>query len=658
MACVVPTCYKTRVKKKRGEPPVPGYCMKPNAWIMYMIAMSGSGKTRKEISAGYKESQRSWLLQNPGLNRRQQKERMNTEMCEAIAEWSRRQPGLRERVNANDRDRKERRRKARERVAKENKKASEDSRKNRASAEARKRRSDQEKADKAAMQKDKELKRAERAARERRREKDKADRAAEAKQKELERAERVAAKKQKELERADRAAKEKRKEMENKAAKVIQKALAARIAEKKRKALKDTALANKESEERKKRLADADKATKKKQKELADANKATKQTQKELERADRAAKKKQKELADAKNTAKKKQKELEDAALATKKKQKELQDANNAATKIQKALRKKAAEKRSRGKGKQRVSQFFAERHVPQGWSTEKAIANITYGFRQMSRDDRKERVLVKWTSNGGLREEDVESLLPGEWYFDRAVDKYMDLLQTLSGRTHKCVFLETVFYQNLMAKMGGRKRSWKDRHATQCAFFTLDLDTTHRHAKIFIPVIINKNHFVLIFVDNHKHMVYSLDSSGCLRKPQRQHILNWVEQEHYAKNATFKKEEWKTEAMECPQQTNNFDCGPFTCLFMAFLSHNKCLNFTQDDIPKMRERINWSLLNSRLETRAEIRETIQKRRKGRSSLFNSASDTRAALMRQKSRKARLAKLLKERKQANQKRLR
>ena len=80
MACVVPTCYMTRGKKVRGEPPVPGYCMKPNAWIMYMIAMSGSGKTRKEISAGYKESQTSWLQQNPGLSRLEQKERMNTEI--------------------------------------------------------------------------------------------------------------------------------------------------------------------------------------------------------------------------------------------------------------------------------------------------------------------------------------------------------------------------------------------------------------------------------------------------------------------------------------------------------------------------------------------------------------------------------------------------
>lgn len=630
MACVVPTCYKTRVKKKKGKPPVPGYCMKPNAWIMYMIAMSGSGKTREEISAGYRESQRAWLEQNPGLTRNQQKERMNTEMCEVIAGWSRRQPRLRERANVNDATRNERRRKARERVANEKKKASEDSRKKREVSAVRKRRSEQEKADKAATKKSKELQAAERAAREKRREKDKADRATEAKQKELERAQRIAAKKQKEV--------------ENKAAKVIQKTLAVRIAKKKQKALKDKALAKKESEERKKKLEVANNATKKKQQELQDAEKATTKKQMELEQANRAAKKKQKEVHDANNAAKKKQKELDDAKRAAKK----TQDAHNAATKIQKALRKKADEIRSRGKGKQRVSQFFAERPVPQGWSTEKAIANITYGFQVTYKDNKK----INYTCVGGIREDDVESLLPGNWYFDSAIDKYTELLQTLSAKTHKCVFLDTVFYQRLMAT-DKRRRSWKDRDVNNISFFTYDLDTTHPHAKIFIPVITNRNHFVLLFVDNHKHMVYSLDSGGCGRKTQRRHILEWVEHEHREKNAPFKKEEWNTEEMVCPQQENKFDCGPFVCLFIAFLSHNKPLNFTQDDIPKMRERINWSLLNSRLETRGEIRETLQQRRKKRSSLLKSESDTRAALVRRKSRKARLAALLKERKQAS-----
>ena len=36
-------------------------------------------------------------------------------------------------------------------------------------------------------------------------------------------------------------------------------------------------------------------------------------------------------------------------------------------------------------------------------------------------------------------------------------------------------------------------------------------------------------------------------------------------------------------------------------CLFAAFLSHGQELNFTQADLPKLRERLNWSILNFKL---------------------------------------------------------
>ncbi|CAN0439293.1 unnamed protein product, partial [Ectocarpus sp. 12 AP-2014] len=80
----------------------------------------------------------------------------------------------------------------------------------------------------------------------------------------------------------------------------------------------------------------------------------------------------------------------------------------------------------------------------------------------------------------------------------------------------------------------------------------------------IFIPVVVNRNHWILIVVDNRGKKVLSFDSSGAKRPEQRKNIMQWVKHEHIAKKARFVDDEWTSEAVDVPLQENNFDCGPF----------------------------------------------------------------------------------------------
>lgn len=179
-----------------------------------------------------------------------------------------------------------------------------------------------------------------------------------------------------------------------------------------------------------------------------------------------------------------------------------------------------------------------------------------------------------------------------------------------------------------------GKRMSFSERHRTNVTHWTEDIDTTHPDAKIFIPVNVNGNHWILLVVDNRKKEVLSLDSLGSKRSAQRKNIMQWVEHEHIAKKADFDKEAWTSKSMNVPYQGNDSDCGPFVCLFAAFLSHDKPLDFTQADFPKKRERLNWSILNFKLQIdgrrrhskESEIKAKAAKSKKGSSAKRSSGN--------------------------------
>ena len=539
MVCVAPTCHKTRVKKVKNKRPVPGRCMKPNAWMMYRAQMSGLGLSREEISSGYLEVKQEWLQHNAGLTRRQREDKMNTEMCRTIANSKRKCRKIASSTRKNKRN--EAKKKAKEKfksTAARNKKADDDKKQKEAEKKI------QEAATKKKQEKEA-FKKKECAEKNKRK-------------KEAERRAKAATSKKELIAALKRSRRERKNELEEKAR------------------------GKKKESERKAKAATSKKDL------IAALKRSRRERKNELE--GKAKAKSRKELM----AARERKSELEKKAAkeAKKKEEKKAKAAKNKKELI-------AALKRSR----RERQKFFAKTDVPAGWSTEQAVAETTYPYKVTSRDANYKTETISYTKKvGGLREDEVESLLPGEWYFDEVIKLYMNLLQNSRRKTPKSVFLQTVFYNDLMRPMPGRRRSFSERHRTEAAHWTKDIDTTHPDATIFIPVNVNRNHWILLVVDNREKKVFSLDSLRSQRLAQRTNIMKWVEHEHIAKNVNFDKKKWSSEAVEVPSQDNGYDCGPFVCLFAAFLSHGQELNFTQADLPKLRERLNWSILNAKLE--------------------------------------------------------
>lgn len=130
---------------------------------------------------------------------------------------------------------------------------------------------------------------------------------------------------------------------------------------------------------------------------------------------------------------------------------------------------------------------------------------------------------------------------------------------------------------------------------------WTRNLDTTNKKSKIFVPVNSDNNHWYMIMIDLENKKVLSMDSLRIDREDAREEMLGWIEAEHKAKRKPFEISEWTHAMKKVPKQNNGYDCGPFACLYAAFMSNDKNLTFLQGDIPKMRRRIAWSILNTTL---------------------------------------------------------
>ena len=342
------------------------------------------------------------------------------------------------------------------------------------------------------------------------------------------------------------------------------------------------------------------------------AEKMKKEAAKKKKQEEDAKKKRKKEAERKKREKEAEEKEKEKEArqmteqAEERKRQRKVRFKERRRQKKSRTKEKKTGTAKSKKKGRQRASSggqnatFFAQRDVPAGWSTTRAVEEMHYPYEIKSRGADKQYRTIRFTKeDGGLREDDLMTLLPGEWYSDDVIGQYMDLLQNSPRKLPNSVFLPTYFYDDLMSKLLNRPK-FSERHRLVAAW-TADIDTTHPNATIYIPLNVGRRHWILLVVDNKKKKVFSLDSFGLERPGQRKNMLKWVEHEHMSKNVAFDRGKWSSESMEVPSQENNFDCGPFVCLFAALLSHGQALNFTQADLPRLRERLNWSLLNSKL---------------------------------------------------------
>ena len=269
--------------------------------------------------------------------------------------------------------------------------------------------------------------------------------------------------------------------------------------------------------------------------------------------------------------------------------------------------RRRRARERVR-KNPKRPGRFFAKKDAPDGWSLNAHIESMNlrdsyFTFRHTRRSGG--RPLEEY-----LYKADVNSLKPKQWFTDAVVNSYMALLSGPgnAGSTNS-IFLTSLFFSKFTltesTRMGppdphyvGSPPSTRHRLVQR---WTRNLNTTGKNVKIFVPVNFGQNHWMMMMIDSERKKVVSMDSLRIDHAIEREELLGWLEAEYASKNKPFQRSQWKSETKVVPRQRNGWDCGPFTCMFAAFMSNDKRMSFLQGDLPKMRRRIAWSILHMQL---------------------------------------------------------
>jgi sentrin-specific protease 1 len=97
--------------------------------------------------------------------------------------------------------------------------------------------------------------------------------------------------------------------------------------------------------------------------------------------------------------------------------------------------------------------------------------------------------------------------------------------------------------------------------------------------------------------IDMRKKTIHYYDSLG----NQNRQVLNALKEYLQAesmdkKKVPFDPTDWTMECVDCPQQTNNCDCGVFACQFAEFVSRDSPISFDQQHMPYFRRKMIYEI--------------------------------------------------------------
>ncbi|XP_050538296.1 sentrin-specific protease 2-like [Daktulosphaira vitifoliae] len=165
-------------------------------------------------------------------------------------------------------------------------------------------------------------------------------------------------------------------------------------------------------------------------------------------------------------------------------------------------------------------------------------------------------------------------------WYNDIKINKYFRLIKN----TYKNIsILDTFFYQAIATGADERIRRW-----------TKNINI-FRAGKVLIPIH-SINHWKLIVIEPATTSITLYDSFNepddiCLSS-----LHQYTQQEYTKSMGSTLPFTWTVRLVCSPSQLNGYDCGVFTCETAKRIASGLPLNYTQQDIPAIRKRIDWEI--------------------------------------------------------------
>ncbi|XP_026711352.1 sentrin-specific protease 2 [Athene cunicularia] len=189
---------------------------------------------------------------------------------------------------------------------------------------------------------------------------------------------------------------------------------------------------------------------------------------------------------------------------------------------------------------------------------------------------------------------EDIHTLMDLQWLNDEIINFYMCLLVERNKKEgYPAVHaFSTFFYPKLISGGYNAVRRW-----------TRDVDLFKKDL-IFVPIHL-RHHWTLVVIDIRKKTIKYFDSIGHKKDEICETLFYYLQEESQQKrNLQLTFSEWTLHSMEeheIPQQENGSDCGVFLCKYADYISRDKPITFTQDDMPYFRKKMVWEIIHQQL---------------------------------------------------------
>ncbi|XP_059148626.1 sentrin-specific protease 1-like isoform X2 [Physella acuta] len=185
----------------------------------------------------------------------------------------------------------------------------------------------------------------------------------------------------------------------------------------------------------------------------------------------------------------------------------------------------------------------------------------------------------------------DILTLKDINWLNDEVINFYMNMLMKRGEETNiKAYAFNTFFYPKIMSGGHQAVKRWTKK---------VDIfDMKH----IIIPVHLGM-HWCLCMVNIKEKSITYYDSMGGKNNSCLKAVFNYLKDERIAKNQTpLVEKEWKAQHAENnPHQMNGGDCGMFMCKYAEYITRDKPITFTQEDMPYFRKRMVYEILTQKL---------------------------------------------------------
>ena len=186
----------------------------------------------------------------------------------------------------------------------------------------------------------------------------------------------------------------------------------------------------------------------------------------------------------------------------------------------------------------------------------------------------------------------DLRTLHGPNWLNDEIINFYMNLLMEKGKEKdiQKIHAFSSFFYSKLLKEGYASVNKWTKK----INIFEMDL--------VLVPVHMG-NHWCLAVIDMRNNEIKYYDSLGGTNYGCLITLAKYLADESMVKlKIPLHFMDFKLNNLDnIPQQTNNSDCGVFVCKFAEYITRGADINFTQEDMPRLRQTMTYEILQKKL---------------------------------------------------------